>query len=58
MFLYKLFNDLPAPHALSVEIKRFKDLYYDIYQNLNSGNRHHIEWNVNKTFQNIKRGNK
>ena len=26
MFLYKLFNDLPAPYALSVETKRFKDL--------------------------------
>lgn len=24
MFLYKLFNDLPAPYALSVETKRFK----------------------------------
>ena len=43
MFLYKLFNDLPAPYALSVETKRFKDLYYYIYQNSDSGNRHHIE---------------
>ena len=43
MFLYKLFNDLPAPYALSVETKRFKDLDYDIYQNSNSGNRHLIE---------------
>ena len=31
MFLYKLFHDLLAPYALSVDTKMFKDLYYDGY---------------------------